>query len=187
MKSTPFIFKLITQNDYIPDTPCMIPLLHCKIFSCVCCSLKLFNFGLIINCFSLVHSWQNTIQSVQGGDHKITIFSVQSVSGQKITGYCGDGMPKTLPSRALIQTYMCMLRCQSYMLILRLSTRNITTLTRLTKTNELEQFEEKTSFSITKVPMYIENEKMEYIAVISNTVHRTQFEHTHSMQGVMNI
>ena len=64
-------------------------------------SLKLANFGLMLNCFSPVWSGENIIGSVRGRAHTIYYFSIRSGSGQKITGHFGVGMPKTLPRRAL--------------------------------------------------------------------------------------
>ena len=55
----------------------------------------------MLNCFGPVRSGENIIGSVRGRGHKIYYFSVRSGSGQKITGQCGVGVPKTLPRRTL--------------------------------------------------------------------------------------
>ena len=64
--------------------------------------VETFNFGLMLNCFGPVRSGENIIGSVRGRGHKIYYFSVRSGSGQKITGQCRFGVPKTLPRRTLI-------------------------------------------------------------------------------------
>ena len=61
--------------------------------------LKLVNFGLLLNCFSLVRSGENIIGSLWGRSHKIYNFLVRSGSGQY-----GVGVPKTLPRRTLCVT-----------------------------------------------------------------------------------
>ena len=75
---------------------------HCRTYSGVYCSLKLVNFGLMLNYFGSVRSGENIIGSVQGRGHKIDYFSFQSGSGQKITGNYGVGVLKTLPRRTLV-------------------------------------------------------------------------------------
>ena len=56
---------------------------------------KLVNFGLMLNCFGLVRSWENIIGLVRGQGHKIYYFSVWFGSGQKITG---SGCQKPCPT-----------------------------------------------------------------------------------------
>ena len=77
-------------------------LLHCGAYSRVYCSLKLVQFGLMLICFGPVRSGENIIRSVRGRGHRIYFFSVQSGSGQKITGRFRVGVPKTLPRRTLV-------------------------------------------------------------------------------------
>ena len=80
---------------------------HFKRYSNVCYSLKLVNFGLMINCFGPVRSGagQNIIGSFWGprvGAIKFTFFSVRSGSGQKIMRHYRVEVPKILPHRTLV-------------------------------------------------------------------------------------
>ena len=59
----------------------------------------------MINCFGSVRSGQNIIRLVRGLGHKTHYFSIQSVSGQKITGHFVVGIPKTLPRRTLVPVF----------------------------------------------------------------------------------
>ena len=82
-----------------------------RAYSRVYCSLKLVNFGLMLNCFGPVRSGENIIWSVRDRGHRIYYFSVRSGSGQEITGRFGVGVPKTLPRRTLVQIN---LKCLDY-------------------------------------------------------------------------
>ena len=101
MKTMSFIPKLSKQNGYFPWLystlyHCMMLLLNCRAYSHIYYSLKLVDFGLMINCFGLIQSGQNIIRSAHSQDHKTYYFSVRSGSGQKITGYYGVWGAKNL-------------------------------------------------------------------------------------------
>ena len=67
-------------------------------------SVRVETFKFRVNA-KLFRSGENIIESVRGRGHKICYFSVRSGSGQKITGQCRFGVPKTLPRRTLIWAY----------------------------------------------------------------------------------
>ena len=72
---------------------------HFRVYSRVRCSLKLFNFGLMINFFGLIRSGQNIIGSLQGRGHKIHYFSVRSGSVQK-RAFWGRGAKNLAPQES---------------------------------------------------------------------------------------
>ena len=66
----------------IPDLAlCMMLLLNCRAYLCVCYSLKLVNFGLIINCSDSVQAEYNRVGPGLWGGFKIYYFLVWSGSG----------------------------------------------------------------------------------------------------------